>query len=242
MSPTEKYPGDESTPTDVSKLTGINVKNVELPPSSQPSSPSFKTIPIHMRKSLPEPPPPILKPIPIHTHISGTGTSLLKTTTVVSPEKPKPIPRSAAIAINGASDARTVVIKLETTVQSIDSEHIKSGQKRKPVENSTLVSKKKLVKRDLDNIDFMDPNDVKAVYVQSDTSGKNLTEHIALLKAVLTFHTVVRLKVLYKSYDISKTPSTAKGDLINDLIEIIMRKRDILRQDRIHSSTVTKNP
>ena len=157
MSPTAKHPGDESTPTDVSKLTGINVKNVELPPSSQPSSSSFKTIPIHMRKSLPEPPPPILKPIPIHTHISGTGTSLLKTTAVVSPEKPKPIPRSAAIAINGASDARTVVIKLETTVQSIDSEHIKSGQKRKPVENSTLVSKKKACKTRVGQYRFHGP-------------------------------------------------------------------------------------
>ena len=195
-----------------------------------------------MRKSLTEPPPPILKPIPIHTHISGTGTSLPKTTAVVSPEKPKPIPRSAAIATNGASAARTVVIKLETAVQSLDSEHVKSGQKRKPDENRTSLSKKKLVKRELDNIDFMDLNNVKAVYVQSDTSGKKLTEHIAILHAVLMFHTVVKLKALYKSYDPSKAPSTAKGDLANQLTEIIMRKRDILRQERIHSSTVAKNP
>ena len=242
MSPTAKYPSDESTPTDVSKSTGINVKNVESPPTSQPSPSSFKTILIHMRKSLTEPLPPILKPIPIHTHISGTGTSLPKTTAVVSPKKPKPTPRSAAIATNGASYARTVVIKLETAVQSLDSEHVKYGQKRKPDENSTLVSKKKLVKREFDNINFMDPNDVKAVCVQSDTSGEKLMEHTAILHAVLMFHTVVKLKGLYKSYDPSRAPSTAKGDLATQLTEIIVRKRDILRQERIHSSTVAKNP
>ena len=181
MSPTAKYPSDESALTDVSQSTGINVMNVDSPPTGQPSPSSFKTIPIHMRNSSIEPPPPVLKPIPIHTRISGTGSSLpstivttrANTTAVVSPEKPKPIPRSAAIATNRSSAARAVVIKLETAVKSLDDEHVKSGQKRKPDENRTSLPKKKLVKRELDNIDFMDLNDVKAAYVQSDTSGKS---------------------------------------------------------------------
>ena len=117
-----------------------------------------------------------------------------------------------------------------------------SGQKCKPDENRTSLPKKKLVKRELDNIDFMDLNNVKTAYVQSDTSGKNLTEHIDILHVVLMFYTVVKLKALYKSYDPSKAPSMVKFDLATQLTEIIMRKRDILHQERIHSSTVAKNP
>ena len=88
----------------------------------------------------------------------------------------------------------------------------------------------------------MDFKDVKAAYVQSDSSGKKLTEHINIIRALLTFHTVAKLKVMYKTYDLSKTPSTVKGDLVEELTQMIMRKRYILRQDRIHSSTMTKKP
>ena len=74
----------------------------------------------------------------------------------------------------------------------------------------------------------MDLNDVKAAYVQLDSSGTNLTEHIDILHALLLFHTVVKLKVMYKTYEHSKTPSTVKPDLVEELTQMIMRKRDIL--------------
>ena len=85
-------------------------------------------------------------------------------------------------------------------------------------------------------------HDVKAAYVQLDSSGEKLTEHIDILCALLTFHTVAKLNVMYKTDKLSKTPSTVKGDIVKELTQMIMRKRDILHQDRIQSSNVTKKP
>ena len=131
---------------------------------------------------------------------------------------------------------------METAVKSLDGEHVKSGQKRKPVENKTPLAKKKTPKRELTHTDFMDLNNAKAAYVQSDSNGKTLTEHTNVLRALLMFHTVAKLKAMYKTHNLSRMPSTVKGDLVEKLTQLIMKKRGILRQDRIHSSTVTKNP
>ena len=102
--------------------------------------------------------------------------------------------------------------------------------------------KNKLPKRKLTHIDFMDLNDVKAAYVQSDSNERALTEHTNVLYALLMFHEIEKLKAMYKTLDHSTTPSTVKGDIVVQLAQMIMKKRDILRQERIHSSTVTKNP
>ena len=70
----------------------------------------------------------------------------------------------------------------------------------------------------------MDFNDAKAAYVQSDTRGTKLTGHIDILRGLLTCHTVVKLKVMYKAYKLSKASSTVKPDLVKELTKNIMRK------------------
>ena len=126
-----KFVTDESTLTDMSKSTDSIVKTVNLASTSQQSTTVFRSIPFHMH----------------HGVTSGTplGTTMVtqtSTTAVVSPKKPKDTSRSAAIAAKDTSSVCPVVLKLDTVVKSLEGEHVKSGQKRKPDENKVQLAKK----------------------------------------------------------------------------------------------------
>ena len=77
----------------------------------------------------------------------------------------------------------------------------------------------------------MDFNDAKTVYVQLDSNEKSLEEHTDVLHALLMFHTVAKLKVVYKTLYHTIPHSTVKGDLVVQLTQMIMKKQDILCQD-----------
>ena len=90
-----KFVTNESTLTDVSKSTS----------SGQRSPTVFTPIPFHTRHG-----------VTGGTPLDTTMVTQTSTTAVVSPEKPKATPRSAAIAENDISIVCSVVVKLETAV------------------------------------------------------------------------------------------------------------------------------
>ena len=86
----------------------------------------------------------------------------------------------------------------------------------------------------------MDLNDVQAAYLQLKYNVKALTKTIDVLHSLLISHTALKLKALHKIFDGNKMPPPVKGDLVVQLDQMITKKRDILRQNRIHSSTIMK--
>ena len=147
MSPTAKNPSakfatDKPTLSKLSKSTNNSVKTSDKASTIQRTLIDFK-------------------PISSNNHHSVTGANLLGTTSatqnpttaVVSPKKLKAKFRSVPNFAKARSIVSPVVVKLETVIKSPDGEHVKSGQKRKPDENKTPPTKKKLPKRELTNID-----------------------------------------------------------------------------------------
>ena len=144
--------------------------------------------------------PPNFKPTPSNNHHSVTVANLLDTisitqnttTAVVIPEKPKAESRSVPISAKARGPLFLMLLSSWRLSLNLLMEKKLSQAKNA----SQTKTKNKLPKRELTNIDFMDLNDVKAAHVQSNTNGKDLTDPIDILCAVLTSYTIAKLKAM----------------------------------------------